>query len=117
MYQSVVLGQLSRVARLSWGLATLEYHRLVVSSPIKNIDFGFGRPFLFPFQFPFPRFYVFQLPEKNGGSRGDFYTGMPRIFPHPFIDKRVHWLIIQLFCHTLHMDIFISMYLLKVKNT
>ena len=61
MHQSVVLGQLlrlSRVARLSWGLATLEYDRLVVSSPIKNIDFRFGRPF------PFPRFRVFQLPVK-----------------------------------------------------
>ena len=50
--------QLSRVARLSWGLATLEYDRLVVSSLIKNIDFHFGRPF----PFPFPRFRVFQLP-------------------------------------------------------
>ena len=55
MHQSVVLGQLlrlSRVARLSWGLATLQYDRFVVSSPIKNIDFRFGRPF----PFPFPRF-------------------------------------------------------------
>ena len=40
MYQSVVLGQLSGVARLSWGLT--------------NIDFHFGRPFPFLFPFPFP---------------------------------------------------------------
>ena len=62
MHQSVVLGQLlrlSRVARLSWGLATLEYDRLVVvAARSKNIDFHFGRPF----PFPFPRFRVFQLP-------------------------------------------------------
>ena len=65
MHPSVVLGQLlqlSRVARLSWGLATLEYDRLVVSSPIKNIDFRFGRPF----PFPFSRFRVFQLPPRAG---------------------------------------------------
>ena len=72
MHQSVVLGQLlrvSHVARLSWGLATQEYDRLVVSSPIKNIDFHFGRPF--PFPFPFPHFRVFQLPpEPKGAARG-----------------------------------------------
>ena len=56
MHQSVVLGQLlrlSRVARLSWGLATPEYDRLVVvAARSKNVDFRFGRPFPFPFPFP-----------------------------------------------------------------
>ena len=68
MHQSVVLGQLlrlGRVARVSWGLATREYNRLVVSSPIKNIEFRFGRSFPFPFPFSFPRFHVFQLPQPD----------------------------------------------------
>ena len=81
MHQSVVLEQLlrlSRVARLLWGLATLEYDRLViVSSPIKNIDFCFGRPFpfpfLFPFPFPFPCFHVFQLPSWGEPERAVEY--------------------------------------------
>ena len=91
MHQSVVLGQLlqlSRAARLLWGLATREYNRLVVSSPIKNIDLRFGGPFPFPFPFPFQRFRVFQLPLWRQGST---YLETHAV-SHQLAGKKTSWL-------------------------